>query len=189
MSDLAPPLTLDDKDQWRRWATLARRERDPASVSRQVTEGLATWLPSAREGKVVLYLPLPNEVDITGLMDRRDRCFVLTRTPQTGALTLHPASADRELHKYGFEQPDANASRVDRSEVGVVLVPGLVFDRTGQRLGRGAGYYDTFLPTVPADAERVAIVPSWMIVDAIPTESHDVAMTHLATERGVQRIR
>ena len=121
-------------------------------------------------------------------MELADRQFAITRTPPNGPLTLHPADGPRERHRFGFEQPTEQAPRVDPDEVGVVLVPGLVFDRGGQRLGRGAGYYDNFLPQIPPDAPRVAVVPSWLIAAAVPTEQHDVAMTHFATENGVYQV-
>jgi 5-formyltetrahydrofolate cyclo-ligase len=189
VTDLDQPTDLSDKDAWRRWAKAVRRQGIGDAVSRAVTAGVAEFLATARPGPVVLFLPLPDEVDVTPIMELPDREFVLTRTPADGPLTLHPADAPRERHRFGFEQPLADAPQVDPATVGVVLVPGLAFDRTGQRLGRGAGYYDTFLPNTASDVPRVAIVPSWLIVDAIPTEPHDVVMTHFATEHGVSPIR
>lgn len=188
MTDIAQPATIADKDEWRRWAKAVRKQGIPDSVHRAVTGGIREWLPTARSGSVVLYLPLPDEVDITGVMDDPARSYVLTRTPTDGPLTLHPSDGPRERHRYGFEQPTADAPVVDPVTVGVVLVPGLAFDRDGQRLGRGAGYYDTFLPSTQSDVPRVAVVPSWLIVDAIPIEAHDVPMTHFATEHGVRPV-
>ena len=177
------------KQEWRRWAGAMRRPGVPEPVSRAVTEGIIAWLagPDAPEGTVVIYLPLPDEVDVTPLLDDVERAFAVTRTPSRGALTLHPADTPRERHRYGFEQPVAGAPTVDPAEVGVVLVPGLAFDRSGGRLGRGGGYYDRFLPTLPSHAARVGVVPEQLLVEVVPTDRHDVPMTHLATRRGVHR--
>ena len=177
------------KQDWRRWSGAMRRPGIPEPLSRAVTAGIIAWLagPRAPEGAVVLYLPLPDEVDVTPVMDTVERGFAVTRTPARGPLTLHPAGAPRERHRYGFEQPVAGAPLVDPGDVGVVLVPGLAFDRDGGRLGRGGGYYDRFLPTLPTDAARVGVVLEQLVVDAVPTDPHDVPMTHLATQRGVHR--
>ncbi|NND03528.1 MAG: 5-formyltetrahydrofolate cyclo-ligase, partial [Acidimicrobiia bacterium] len=65
------------------------------------------------------------------------------------------------------------------------LVPGLTFDLWGNRLGWGAGFYDRLLAMAREDAPLVGIVPAEVVVDRLPAEVHDVAMTHLATEEGV----
>ena len=185
------PAPAADKEDWRHWAKASRRSGVPGSVSRAVTAGIIEWLSGAGapEGVVVLYLPLPDEVDVTPVMESDDRLFAVTRTPSRGPLTLHPAGSPRERHRYGFEQPVAGAPLVDPNDVGVVLVPGLAFDQLGGRLGRGGGYYDRFLPAFPDGTCRVGVAPEDLVVVAVPTDRHDVPMTHLATEHGVQRTR
>ena len=185
-----PPPRGVSKQEWRRWARAMRRPGVSAADSQAVTAGIIAWLAGADTpgGVVVLYLPLPDEADVTPVMDCADRAFAVTRTPSKGSLTLHPADVPRERHRYGFEQPVAESPSVDPRDVVVVLVPGLVFDLRGGRLGRGGGYYDRFLPTLPPDAARVGVVPERLVVKAVPTDPHDIPMTHLATEHGVRAM-
>ncbi|RDH76282.1 5-formyltetrahydrofolate cyclo-ligase [Mycolicibacterium moriokaense] len=65
----------------------------------------------------------------------------------------------------------------------VVLVPALAVDRAGIRLGRGAGFYDRTLPLAHPSARLVAVVRDAELVDELPAEPHDVAMTHALTPR------
>ncbi|ULE31285.1 5-formyltetrahydrofolate cyclo-ligase [Mycobacterium sp. IDR2000157661] len=65
----------------------------------------------------------------------------------------------------------------------LLLVPALAVDRFGVRLGRGAGFYDRTLPLASPSARRVAVVRDDEIVDRLPTEPHDIAMTHALTPR------
>ena len=188
MTGEEPPPVAAGKPEWRKWAKSVRKGGVSPETSLAVTACIGAWLPLAPPGVVVLYLPLPDEIDLTSILERRDREFALTRAPPDGPLSLHEADGPRERHRYGFEQPRTDTPLVDPSGVGVVLVPGLVFDRTGQRLGRGAAYYDTFLPTVPSEAARVAIVPESLVVMSVPVEPHDVRMTHIATEFGVVEV-
>ncbi len=178
------------KQEWRRWAARQRSAGVPGTLSEAVTDRIAAWLghPDVPAGTVVLYLPLPDEVDVTPVFDLVDRRWAVTRTPAKGPLTLHPADSPLERHRYGFEQPVWNAPRIPTGRVGLVLVPGLAFDHRGERLGRGGGYYDRFLPTLPRGAFRVGVIPDRLVVEALPTEPHDVAMTHLATESGVRDL-
>lgn len=184
------PAPGSGKEEWRRWARRLRRPGAPAALSRAVSARVAGWLSAAGPpGAVVLYLPLPDEVDLTPVMEEApEREYAVTRTPRSGPLTLHPADAPLETHPYGFRQPTAAAPAFPARRVGVVLVPGLLFDRRGGRLGRGKGYYDRFLASLPAGARRVGAALDHLVVNALPVEPHDIAMTHLATERGVRQI-
>ncbi len=66
----------------------------------------------------------------------------------------------------------------------VVICPGVLFTRDGARLGRGQGHYDRFLVD-HADALIVGLGYEAQLVDALPTEPHDVAMDVVVTEVGV----
>ena len=167
-----------------------RRQGIPEDQAGATVDGIVEWLSGADipVGSVVIYLPLPDEIDVTPVLDRVSRTFAVTRTPPSGPLTLHPVDAPRERHRYGFEQPVATAPLVDPSTVAVVLAPGLAFGPEGERLGRGGGYYDRFLPTVPGSAARVGVTVSALVVEGIPTDTFDVPMTHLATETGVRPV-
>lgn len=63
----------------------------------------------------------------------------------------------------------------------VVLVPALAVDRRGARLGRGAGYYDRTLPLADPSALLAAVVRDDELVEHLPSEPHDVPMTHALT--------
>ncbi len=150
-----------------------------------IVGGLRRWggLPGAR---VLLYQPLPDEPDITAL--RFEAASFLTRTPERGELTVHPFAGPMERHRFGFLQPRDSAPVVDPAQIDVALVPGVVFDAQGVRLGRGSGYLDRFLARLRPDALRIGVAPSELVVDRLPVAEHDVPMTHLATEAGVAAV-
>jgi 5-formyltetrahydrofolate cyclo-ligase len=66
--------------------------------------------------------------------------------------------------------------------IDAAIVPGLAFTATGSRLGAGAGFYDRYLAdqVVPV---RVGLCFEGQIVDALPVEPHDQAMTHVVTDK------
>jgi 5-formyltetrahydrofolate cyclo-ligase len=70
----------------------------------------------------------------------------------------------------------------------VVFVPALAVDRTGARLGRGAGFYDRTLPLAHPGARLVAVVRDDELVDEIAAEPHDVPMTHALTPGGLVKL-
>jgi 5-formyltetrahydrofolate cyclo-ligase len=70
----------------------------------------------------------------------------------------------------------------------VVLVPALAVDRTGMRLGRGAGCYDRALARVPVGTFVCALLYDDEVLDAVPSAPHDRRVTAVATPSGITRL-
>jgi 5-formyltetrahydrofolate cyclo-ligase len=75
--------------------------------------------------------------------------------------------------------------RVDVKEIDLIVVPGVAFDRRGARMGHGFGYYDKMLWQARPDALLAALAFECQLFDEIPTESHDIFMDRLITEKAV----
>lgn len=171
-----------DKATLRR--TLSTRPPVTEEESALVAAHLRTWLGDRRPSRILIYLPMPGEVDIRSVIDDRHRWFV-TRTPGGDRpLTVHPFEAPREIHRFGYEQPVADAEVVDASSLDMVLTPSLSFSRDGNRLGWGKGYYDRLFASAP-EVTAVGITIDRLLVEELPTEPHDRRMDFLATDSGV----
>jgi 5-formyltetrahydrofolate cyclo-ligase len=62
------------------------------------------------------------------------------------------------------------------AQLDLIVVPGLAFTAEGNRLGRGAGFYDRFLAGIPANTVKVGVCFEFQRVSEVPQESHDVKM-------------
>jgi 5-formyltetrahydrofolate cyclo-ligase len=83
---------------------------------------------------------------------------------------------------YGIPEPDGERLGAAALRIAdVVFVPALAVDRTGVRLGRGAGFYDRSLPLAAAGTAFVAVVREDEVVDWLPAEPHDVRMSAVLT--------
>lgn len=80
------------------------------------------------------------------------------------------------------------ARQIRPDELDLILVPGLAFDLCGGRLGRGKGYYDRFLKTIPRSAVRIGLAFEYQILDEVPTTPSDEKMDWIITEKGVYRL-
>ena len=60
------------------------------------------------------------------------------------------------------------------NDIDLILVPGMAFDKEGNRLGRGKGYYDKILKQT--SSLKIGICFDFQFLDHIPTEKHDVRM-------------
>jgi 5-formyltetrahydrofolate cyclo-ligase len=117
------------------------------------------------EGKVVA-VPLVLE-------DRRDLRAVPIRDPRRD---LAPGFR-------GIREPvDRSAPGIDPRELDLAIVPGTAFDPAGNRLGRGAGYYDRFLPRLRAGVPRVGLAFECQIIEETAPAHHDVPMSFIVTE-------
>lgn len=86
---------------------------------------------------------------------------------------------------WGLQQPATPAFVTDLSIVDVVLVPGLLFDRRGFRIGQGGGFYDRFLAALPARTISAGLTFDDCLIDRIPAEDHDVPVHLVITPSGI----
>jgi 5-formyltetrahydrofolate cyclo-ligase len=85
-----------------------------------------------------------------------------------------------------LEPPEPWLPESALAEAELVFVPALAVDRQGVRLGRGGGFYDRSLSDRDPQARLIATVRDAEFVDELPSEPHDVRMTHALTpKRGV----
>jgi len=81
---------------------------------------------------------------------------------------------------FATKQP-AEGLEIDASDLDLVIVPGLGFDRSGYRIGYGGGFYDRYLPTC-SNAHTLGVCPSIALIDKLPREAHDLAVDGVLTE-------
>jgi 5-formyltetrahydrofolate cyclo-ligase len=186
------------KDEWRR--EMRRRLRDliparRAEASLVICEEAAA-LPAFRAAQTVaLFAPLPTEPDIHPLIEEawaQKKRVVLPRMFREGDvphLDWHVVTAWEEVIEpgpFGLREPDhLRCRRVEIAELDCVFVPGLAFDATGLRLGRGGGYYDSFLGRAPKKLSRFGLFFACQRVEKLPREPHDQALPAIVTEDGV----
>ncbi|MBR5758154.1 MAG: 5-formyltetrahydrofolate cyclo-ligase [Thermoguttaceae bacterium] len=65
--------------------------------------------------------------------------------------------------------------------IDALIVPGLGFDARGRRLGRGAGYYDRFIPLLRQDAILIGLCYDEQLIDEVPTDENDVPVDFVVT--------
>jgi 5-formyltetrahydrofolate cyclo-ligase len=80
---------------------------------------------------------------------------------------------DLTVGAYGIKEP-TGAVFLDYARIDLIIVPGVAFDTSGSRLGRGKGYYDKLLPELTA--RKIGICFPFQLLDEIPAEEFDVRM-------------
>lgn len=159
---------------------MARERLRMMSRLEQATESalVCRWLrPRLRAGLILAFAPLPDEVSLWPLLESIAARGQLALPRVDGSrLSLFrvPHLTSLRAGPFRLLEPGPGALPVSAAEVGVALVPGLAFTRTGARLGRGKGFYDRLLALLPATTPRIGVCYACQIVDSLPLEEHDM---------------
>lgn len=124
---------------------------------------------------ILMYHSLPDELSTHSFLkkwsDRKH--FYLPRVNGVNLDILPYDESRLELGAFHIEEPTGN-SIYDIDDIELIIVPAIAYDRKGNRLGRGKGFYDRLLNETKAT--KIGIAYEFQIVDEVPVESHDVPM-------------
>ena len=140
---------------------------------------------------VLLYHALPDEVDTAWLIKAfLDEDKAWPDTPGEKKCVLLPVVVGDELElrvfdgklrqgAFGILEPSHLSELfTDYASIDLAVIPGMAFDKAGNRLGRGKGYYDKTLCRLP-NAYRMGVCFDFQFVDEVPSEEHDIRMDEI----------
>lgn len=170
-------IEMDKKELRQYIRTLKRRysAEELMMASQVVLEQLENDELFLDAERVMLYASLPDEVQTHAFIEKWRRRKVIILPTVVGDDIIPVALADDTLFLEGdfhIMEPQNNPYEGD---VDLIVVPGMAFDRNGNRLGRGKGYYDRFLAKYP-EVARIGICFDFQVVDSVPTDDFDIVM-------------
>ena len=135
---------------------------------------------------VLLFAPLPDEVDIWPLLESalaEGKILALPRFDPINKnyVAAQVADLQRDLvaGTFGIREPAGTCAEISLAAIDLALVPGVGFDARGNRLGRGRGFYDRLLADV--GGIKCGLALDEQIGETIPTEEQDVRMDVVLT--------
>lgn len=163
----------------------AERQR----LSQNIQQGLLATAEFSSAFCIVLYSPVRGEV-LTDLLAEKaqqlGKRLIFPRMRGRQLDLVETASRDELLPgPFGILEPSGDHT-VAIGEVDLLVVPGVVFDRAGHRIGYGKGFYDRLLHGAE-HACKAGIAFDFQLVEALPVEAHDVRMDLLVTESTLLR--
>ena len=174
-------------------AEIRERERalDPAyraESSAAICRALAALPEFAAAETVLAFFGTAREIDTRAFLREtlaRGKTLLLPRCEPERQLALCAVRGIDELQAgvFGIMEPKRSCPAVAPEGVGFAVIPCVSFDRAGNRLGQGGGYYDRLLPRLRCPT--VCVCREKLLADAVPTEEHDRRCTRYLTENGL----
>ena len=162
-------------------------EMEKASAAEEVFAQLEKTAAFMMADNILMYHSLPDELQtIKFLRKWQDRKrFFLPRVNGVNLDILPYEETRLELGSFHIEEPTGE-DMVDVSDIELMVIPAVAFDRKGNRLGRGKGFYDRLLST--SKATKIGVGYEFQLFDDIPSEPHDVAMDMVITQKTLIKL-
>lgn len=156
-------------------------ETERRKAAEEVFERLEKTAAFILAEHILMYHSLPDELFTHSFLNKwaGKKHFYLPRVNGVNLDILPYDESRLELGSFHIEEPTGNGT-VDPSEIELIVVPAVAYDRRGNRLGRGKGFYDRLLGTTKAT--KVGVGYDFQLFDELPTEPHDVGMDIVITQ-------
>lgn len=160
--------------------------------SRIIFQRLINFWPYKQSKNIFSYLSFGSEVTTNYIIDysiaHKKKISVPLCIKETKEMVACSFNSWQDFSKgtYGILEPNKESLKiVDRTTIDLILVPGAAFDRLGNRIGYGAGYYDRFLNRTNKNTCTIALAFSLQLVPKIPRGIFDVPLNYIITEDGI----
>ncbi len=169
-----------------------RRDHTPslfrAISSDRICRNILEWEVFHAAQTVMLYAPMRSEADIWPVAKRAMKAGKTVLLPVVRGQDILAVSIDKgtlyRVSDFGVREP--MGEEFCPIHIELILAPGLAFDRFGNRLGYGGGYYDRFFPRTPA--LRCGIAFGAQVVRNVPCEGNDAKLHYVAVEEGIFQV-
>lgn len=124
---------------------------------------------------VMLYSSLPDEVQTIGFIEkwRHKKRIILPTVVGDDIIPVELTDdTDFAIGDFNILEPQ---NKPYNGSYDLIIVPGVAFDKDGNRIGRGKGYYDRFL-SKHMNIKRIGICFDFQLIERVPTEENDIRM-------------
>ena len=183
-----------DKSQLRkhfRKVLIGMSPEERAIKSRRICQNLIKTQQFSNVGTIMAYLSLPLEVDTAEAILCAWQAGKTVAAPKISWQQRHMIPVEIKTLDTGFStelgglRNPVKGVPVPFDEIGLVITPGLGFDKSGNRLGRGGAYYDRFFSNKELKAVKCGLAFTEQVVDDITVNAQDVPIDMLVTDENI----
>lgn len=163
---------MNKKTDLRIKAKAIRKDLDIIEVSEKLTCLVRASTQYQQAQNVMLFYPTKFEVNLLGLLDDVGKNFYFPRVDGENMLVCPYQKGDK-LEKSCFNILEPCSEPVCANILDFVIVPALMVDKKGFRLGYGGGFYDRFLAGVK-NVKTMCAVPNELLTEVLPNQDFDI---------------
>lgn len=168
------------KEELRQWIRQQKRQFTPVQLVELSLPVIARLRPLLEHTTIVMaYYSLPDEVCTHSLIDELvavGKTVLLPHVVDDTTMELRRYRYPSDLQEGTFHiMEPVGELFTDYDQISVAVIPGMAFDCAGHRLGRGRGYYDRFLCTLP-HVQTIGICFDFQKVAEVPVDANDVSV-------------
>lgn len=158
-----------------------QEEKERDKKSKKILAKLFRLNEFKKAKRVMFYKSYGGEVNTEEMIRRSRKQGKIVAVPvcnkKTNTITPCRIGLDTrfKIGLYGILEP-MDKRYIDVKKIDLVIVPGIAFDKKGNRLGRGKGYYDRFLKCLPKTTRRIGLAFDFQILPSLPTQPHDIRL-------------
>jgi len=184
-------MNTDEKKQLRKKILNERKKLSKEEVN-TLSEKIISYLIKIEEFKnsktIMTYLSFKEEVNTFKLIEKMmdlEKNVLTTYTDKNKNIIvpckLKDLDESLDENPFGYLEPKEDLiEEVDPSQIDLIITPGLAFDKKGNRIGYGGGYYDKLLARAP-QAIKIALSYDFQILSKVPSGKFDIPVDYIVT--------
>lgn len=159
------------------------------SAAKRASSLIEDWRMFQQATTVLLYHSLPDELSTVLCLEQfhgSKKILLPVIKGENIELCVYGGKESLCIGAYSILEPTGH-SFTEYDRIDLCFIPGVAFDKEGNRLGRGKGYYDRLLPRIRAP--KVGLCYECQFTECLPSEPHDVRMDYVITEERVLAVK
>lgn len=177
------------KEDLRIKAKNIRKTLDIELISSKIYKNLLNLKEYKEVKNIFCYYSFRDEVITRSFFEDNNKNWYIPKIDNSNLLVCEFDEKKLVRSQFGVLEPDSrNLKEIDnKKNIDMVILPSLMLDQNGYRLGYGKGYYDRFLSHLDSCPILISLIPEDLLVETLPIEEHDYKCNIIITENDVYR--
>ena len=143
---------------------------------------------------IFIYLSFGTEIDtnkiINNALQDKKEVYIpkIYKTDKSMKAIRLSSFEDLKENSMGILEPIDDSNFIEKENIDLIIVPGVVFDLNGNRIGYGGGYYDRYLESIKDVKNKVVLAYDLQIIDSIEPETHDITFDYIITNTKFKKV-
>lgn len=169
---------------------ISKNKRDKFDII--IFEKLKALEEFKESNNIFIYIGFGSEIDTKVLildMIKEGKRVYVPKILGKNMILIEITSLDNLIqNKFKILEPIGDKNEIDVDNLDLVIMPGIVFDRKGNRIGYGGGFYDRYLENSKSTLKKIALAYSIQLLENIDVENHDLKVDLIITEKEIIKL-